>query len=122
MSTTKTVSGTLVRFDFSAPHARVVLTHVNEKGEAEEFQIMTGSPTQLLRRGFDPRQFHKGDKVEVTYHPNRNGALGGQLEKMVMADGRELVDPSADERRALQSSAPANAPSQAAQADQKKDN
>jgi len=94
MAKTETVSGTLIRFDFSAPHARVLLARINDQGATEDLQIMTGSPTQLLRKGFDPRLFHRGDKITIVYHPARNGAPGGQMMKLIMADGKELIDPS----------------------------
>ena len=89
MEKIEALSGTLVRFDFSAPHSRLVMM----TGDSQEYQFLTGSPTQLLRMGFDPRTVHKGDKIEVTYHPTRNGSRGGELIKMKMPDGRELVSP-----------------------------
>jgi Family of unknown function (DUF6152) len=89
MEKTQVISGTLVRIDFSAPHARLVMMD----GDAQEYQFLTGSPTQLLQHGFDPRTAHKGDKIEVTFHPTRNGSRGGQLVKMKMPDGRELISP-----------------------------
>lgn len=94
MDKTLTLSGTLVRIDFSAPHARVVMLHLSESGATEEYQFMTGSPTQLLQKGLDPRTVHKGDKVEITFHPTRNGSLGGQMVKLVFSDGRVFDDPS----------------------------
>jgi hypothetical protein len=89
MEKTEALNGTLVRFDFSAPHSRLVMM----TSDSQEYQFLTGSPTQLLRMGFDPRTVHKGDKIEVTYHPTRNGSRGGELIKMKMPDGRELVSP-----------------------------
>jgi hypothetical protein len=89
MKKTQVISGTLVRFDFSAPHARLVMV----AGDSQEYQFLTGAPTQLLESGFDPRSVHKGDKIEVTFHPTRNGSRGGQLVRMKMPDGRELVSP-----------------------------
>ena len=95
---TLTLSGTLVRLDFSAPHARVVLLYTSPNEAPQEYQFMTGSPTQLLQSGLDPRTVHKGDKIEVTYHPTRNGSPGGQVVKMVLPDGRVFGDlsPSPD--------------------------
>lgn len=89
MEKTEALNGTLVRFDFSAPHSRLVMM----SADSQEYQFLTGSPTQLLRLGFDPRTVHKGDKIEVTYHPTRNGSRGGELIKMKMPDGRELISP-----------------------------
>lgn len=94
MDNTMTLSGTLVRFDFSAPHARVVVLYTSPNGEPQEYQFMTGAPTQLLQSGLDPRTLHKGDKIQITYHPTRNGSLGGQVIKMVLPDGREFGNPS----------------------------
>jgi hypothetical protein len=89
MQKTEVINGTLVRMDFSAPHARLVMM----AGDSQEYQFLTGSPTELLQHGFDPRTVHKGDKIEVTFHPTRNGSRGGQLVKMIMPDGRELLSP-----------------------------
>jgi hypothetical protein len=89
MEKTQVISGTLVRLDFSAPHARLIMT----ADDSQEYQFLTGAPTQLLRSGFDPRSVKKGDKIEVTFHPTRNGSRGGQLVKMKMSDGSELISP-----------------------------
>jgi hypothetical protein len=95
---TLTLSGTLVRLDFSAPHSRVIVLYRSTSDELQEYQFQTGSPTQLLQSGLDPRTVHKGDKIAITYHPNRNGSLGGQVVKMVLPDGRTFGDlePNAD--------------------------
>jgi len=95
MKKTQVISGTLVRFDFSAPHARLVMV----AGDSQEYQFLTGAPTQLLESGFDPRSVHKGDKIEVTIHPTRNGSRGGQLVKMKLPNGSELIDPLEKERQ-----------------------
>jgi hypothetical protein len=93
MEQTLTLSGTLVRLDFSAPHSRVILLYKSPNDELQEYQFQTGSPTQLLQSGLDPRTVHKGDKIEITYHPTRNGSLGGQVIKMTLPDGRVFGDP-----------------------------
>jgi hypothetical protein len=90
---TLTLSGTLVRLDFSAPHSRVIVLYRSTSDELQEYQFQTGSPTQLLQSGLDPRTVHKGDKIEITYHPTRNGSLGGQVIKMTLPDGRVFGDP-----------------------------
>lgn len=89
MQKTQAISGTLVRIDLSAPHSRLIMM----ADDSQEYQFLTGSPTLMLQHGFDPRTVHKGDKIEVTYHPTRNGSRGGQLIKMKLPDGRELVSP-----------------------------
>jgi hypothetical protein len=39
-----------------------------------------------------PRDFHRGDKVTVTYHPNTSGGSGGALATMTLPDGKMYKD------------------------------
>jgi hypothetical protein len=44
------------------------------------------SPASLTRQGL-LRDFKKGDKMEITWHPAKSGAIGGALATMKLADG-----------------------------------
>jgi hypothetical protein len=41
-------------------------------------------------QGFKPRDFKVGQKVIMTWHPNRNGVPGGELVEFTLEDGRVL--------------------------------
>ena len=87
MTRTVTVVGTLTEFDYSAPHALFTVISTDDKGNEVKTQCSTISPVGLVKQGFRPKDFVPGDKVEVTYNPNRAG-MGGVMITMKLGDGR----------------------------------
>jgi hypothetical protein len=88
---TVSVKGTLKMFAWSAPHSEVIVLFKNEQGEEKEIDISTVSPAVLMRQGLKPKDFRRGDQVEVFYHPARDGSLSGLMVKLVGADGKTLT-------------------------------
>ena len=91
---TKTVhvEGTLKMFAWSAPHSQVIVMFVNEQGQEEEIGVSTVAPGILLRQGINPKSFRRGDKVELFYHPTRDGSPGGIMVKLIGADGKTVTN------------------------------
>lgn len=87
VSKTLAVSGTLKEFDFSAPHAQIIVMSRDEKGVDVETKVSTIAPAGLIRQGFKPKDFASGQQVEMTYHPNNNN-LGGIMVTLQLQDGR----------------------------------
>jgi hypothetical protein len=87
MTRTLTVVGTLKEFDYSAPHALFTVSSVDDKGNEVETKCSTISPAGLLKQGFRVKDFVTGDKVEVSYNPNRVGG-GGVMVSLKLGDGR----------------------------------
>lgn len=87
---TVAVQGTIKQFAWSAPHAQVVVVTVDDKGQPLEVGVSTFTPAAILLQGLSPKDFRRGDKVEVLYHPNRSGAPGGILVKLIGQDGKVL--------------------------------
>lgn len=87
---TRSAKATLKRFAWSAPHAQIIFAYRDEHGQDVELAISTFAPALLLKQGFTPKDFNRGDELEVFWHPNRNGAPGGILAKLVAADGRVM--------------------------------
>jgi len=48
------------------------------------------APAMISSQGFKPRDFKVGQKATMTWHPNRNGVLGGELVDFTLEDGRVL--------------------------------
>jgi len=90
MEITQTVSGTLKQFDWVAPHAELKVAYLNDQGAMQEMSVTTGSPAILARQGFEAKDFVVGSKVTMSWHPNRNGAPGGELAELKLEDGRVL--------------------------------
>jgi uncharacterized protein DUF6152 len=67
-----TVQGTLVEFDYSAPHAWVHLTAAGERGGSQRYSAEWSNPNRLSRDGITKETLKAGDVVIVTGAPGRN--------------------------------------------------
>jgi hypothetical protein len=90
MEVTQTVSGTLKAFNWISPHTSLKVAFVNGQGAVQEISVTTGSPAILSRQGFKAEDFVSGSKVTLSWHPHRNGTLGGELAELTLQDGRVL--------------------------------
>jgi len=87
---TLSADATLKQFSWSAPHAQIVVTYRDANGKDIDVSVTSFAPGILIRQGFSPKDFRRGDKIKLYWHPNRNGSAGGILSKIVAADGRVL--------------------------------
>ena len=94
MNQTLTAEGTLKEFRWGAPHSSMVLIYL-DKGKQAQMSIVSGSPLLFSKQGFNPRDFKRGDKVKVTYHPNISGQPGGAMVTLRLPSGRTFSDTEA---------------------------
>ena len=87
---TKSASGTLKEFDWNAPHSGITVVYLDDKGLMQEVSVTTGAPSTIVGQGFKPKDFRVGTKVTLSWHPNRNGTLGGEMVELKLDDGRVL--------------------------------
>ena len=92
MSKTETLSGSIKEFRWGAPHSSMVLIYLDKSGNQQTMSVTSGSPLMFSKQGFAPRDFHRGDKVTLTYHPNTTGGIGGALATLTLPDGRTFND------------------------------
>jgi hypothetical protein len=83
---------TLKEFRWGAPHSAAVFEIKDKDGKPQELTLATTSPGMLTRQGFKPKDFKAGDKVDITWHPSKNGNLAGTLSSIKLPDGRILKD------------------------------
>jgi Family of unknown function (DUF6152) len=81
-----TLEGTVKEFQWTSPHAWIMLT-VDRKGRPEEWAIEMNGPSGLAREGWQPRTLTPGMAVTATVHPLRDGTNGGQFLKITLPDG-----------------------------------
>ena len=86
-----TIMGTVSSFQFSNPHALLILNVKNEKGSIEMWIGEGTSPNMLAREGWDRKTVKPGDRITATGHPARNGSNAIRIEKIVLPGGRELT-------------------------------
>jgi hypothetical protein len=81
-----TLEGTVKEFQWTSPHAWIMLT-VDRKGRAEEWAIEMNGSSGLARQGWQPRTLTPGMAVTATVHPLRDGTNGGQFLNIMLPDG-----------------------------------
>jgi hypothetical protein len=86
-----TIMGTVASFQFTNPHAQLIVDVKDGKGNIEKWVGEGTSPNMLVREGWDRKTIRPGDQITATGHPARNGANSMRIEKVVLPDGRELT-------------------------------
>jgi len=84
------VSGTIIDFNWSNPHANFKVNVDKPGGVSEVWAVEMNSPNNLVRDGWKRTTLKTGDKVTVTVRPLRDGTPGGQYVSIVLADGKVL--------------------------------
>jgi hypothetical protein len=84
------VTGTIIDFNWSNPHANFKVNVDKPGGGSEVWAVEMNSPNNLVRDGWKRTTLKAGDKVTVTVRPLRDGTPGGQYVSIVLADGKVL--------------------------------
>jgi len=85
------VKGTVTEFEFVNPHVQSSIDVKNDKGEIEKWVGEARSPAMLSRYGgWDRNTLKVGDVITFYGHRTKNGTFFMRLDKIVMADGKEL--------------------------------
>ena len=69
-----TVRGTLVEFEYRAPHAWVHLSVTDDRGATQQYSAEWSNPNRLSRDGVTKETLRAGDVVIITGAPGRNAA------------------------------------------------
>jgi hypothetical protein len=81
-----TLEGTVKEFQWTSPHAWIMLT-VDRKGRPEDWAIEMNGSSGLAREGWQPRTLTPGMAVTATVHPLRDGTKGGQFLQITLPNG-----------------------------------
>jgi hypothetical protein len=90
MNTRVEVQGTVKKFNWTNPHAWLVLTTKDAAGNVVDAHIEMNGPGYMARNGWKRETLKMGDVVTATIHPLRDGSPGGDLVKIALPDGRVL--------------------------------
>ena len=72
------------------PHVILMVDFKNDKGEVEHWVAETTNPAMLNRVGWSKDTLKPGDQVTLWVNPNKVGAKITFLQKITLADGKEL--------------------------------
>ena len=86
-----TIMGTVSSFEFSNPHAMLVLEVKDDKGNIQKWIGEGTSPNMLVREGWNRKTIKPGDQITATGHPARNGMYSMRIERIVLPSGKELA-------------------------------
>ncbi len=84
-----TLQGTVREFQWTSPHAWIMLT-VEGKNRPEQWAIEMDGASGLARHGWTPGTLTPGMAVRTTIRPLRDGTSGGQLLEIILPDGTVL--------------------------------
>jgi hypothetical protein len=80
---TFTLLGTVVKWDWTNPHAFLEIM-----ADGKYLELESASPSILTRAGLSRSSMKAGDKVTLTMHPRRDKAAGGYLLSIAIGDGK----------------------------------
>jgi Family of unknown function (DUF6152) len=89
-----TLEGTVKQFQWTNPHAWIILLVADGEGQPVQWAIEMNGPTGLARDGWYPKTLTPGMKVKVVIHPLRDGNNGGQFLAVTLPDGTLLGNPA----------------------------
>lgn len=87
---TVTLEGSVKEFQWTNPHAWIMLNVANQQGQSDVWAIELNGPSGLARDGWKPKTLTPGMNVSVTIHPLRDGSNGGQFLNVKLPDGTSM--------------------------------
>jgi hypothetical protein len=85
-----TVSGTVIQFEWSNPHAWLYVAGKDRSGKAVHWSFEMGSPGGLHRRGWKKAELKEGDMVTVEGYGAKDGRKVANARTVTLPDGRKL--------------------------------
>jgi len=81
------LEGVVKEFQWTNPHAWIMLNVAGEQGAAEPWAIEMNGPSGLVRQGWKPKTLTPGMPIKLVIHPLKDGTHGGQFMQVTLPDG-----------------------------------
>ena len=88
-----TLEGTVKEFQWTYPHAWILMTVADESGDEIQWALELPSPGGLARNGWLPKSLTPGMDIVAYAHPLKNGEPGGSALTVTLPDGTVLEGP-----------------------------
>ena len=85
------MKGTVTEWLWANPHCFLKYDATDDKGALVHWAAEVSNPIDMVKRGWSKHTLSPGDEVTVTVRPAKNGALVGQLLKVVLPNGQTLI-------------------------------
>ena len=86
-----TVKGTVTAFNWSNPHVMIDLEVKTDAGKIEKWNIGGPSTERMTGNGWDRNTLKPGDVITGIGYRHSDGSNVVQLQKIVLASGREML-------------------------------
>jgi hypothetical protein len=85
-------NATIEKILWASPHIILMFNVKEATGVSTSWSVETGSPTSVAQVGWNRNSVKPGDELTIELYPAKNGAHVGRLKKLILSDGRELLD------------------------------
>jgi hypothetical protein len=85
-----TLEGKVVEMDWVNPHSWLVIDVPKADGSVDRWRIEGGSPSVLLRLGWNRNSLPAGTKIKVVAYQAKDGSLRASSQSIEFPDGRKL--------------------------------
>ncbi|MBZ5618709.1 MAG: hypothetical protein LAQ69_08310 [Acidobacteriia bacterium] len=104
-----TLVGAVTKVEWMNPHTHFYMDAKDENGKVTNWDLETGSPNALSRRGWTRHSLNEGDMVTVDAYRAKDGSNLASARMVKLADGRKVFAGSADDGGPGSASGPATA-------------
>ncbi|HXP85196.1 MAG TPA: DUF6152 family protein [Bryobacteraceae bacterium] len=85
-----TLEGKVVQMEWVNPHSWLQIDVTKADGTVERWKIEGGSPSVLLRLGWNRNSLPAGTRIKVTAFQAKDGSLRGSSRDIEFPDGRKM--------------------------------
>ena len=85
-----TLSGTVTKMEWINPHAWIHLEVKKPDGTVENWEVETGNPSALIRRGFNRNSLPAGTEITVQGFRAKDGGMRANGRDLTFKDGKKL--------------------------------
>jgi hypothetical protein len=85
-----TLEGKVVEMEWLNPHSWLTIDVTKADGMVERWRIEGGSPSVLLRLGWNRNSLPAGTKIKVVAFQAKDGSLRGSSRDIIFPDGRKM--------------------------------
>ena len=82
--------GVVTKMEWINPHAWIHLDVKKSDGKVEKWEIETGNPNALIRRGFTKASLPQGTEITVEGYQAKDGGMRANGRDLVLKDGKKL--------------------------------
>ena len=84
------LEGKVVQMEWVNPHSWLTIDVTKDDGTMERWKLEGGSPSVLLRLGWNRNSLPAGTKIKVTAFQAKDGSLRGSTRDIEFPDGRKM--------------------------------